>query len=123
MPLETLFSNPNPTVPRTRSILSRFRSPLSKHSRNISEFYIEPENPWKTYSAGDIVKGYVTLTVAKGLDVTHLTVALHGYAKVYKHQVVPGEGNPEAELLVNGKGNSGFEYHGNGLASLFQDEI
>jgi arrestin-related trafficking adapter 9 len=123
MPLETLFSNPNPTVPRTRSILSRFRSPLAKHSRNISEFYIEPENPWKTYSPGDIVKGYVTLTVAKGLDVTHLAVALHGYAKVYKHQVVPGEGNPEAELLVNGKGNSGFEYHGNGLASLFQDEI
>jgi hypothetical protein len=97
--------------------------PLSKHSRNLPEFTIEPENPWKTYSPGDIVKGNVVLVVARGFDLTHLVVSLHGYAKVYKHRVVPGEGGPPAEILGNGKGSRGFEYHGNGLVSLFQDEI
>ena len=123
MPLETLFTNPNPTIPRSRSVLSRFTNPLSKHSRNLPEFYIEPENPWKTYSPGDIVKGNVVLGVARGFDVTHLVVSLHGFARVYKHRVVPGEGVPPSEILGCGKGSRGFEYYGNGLASLFQDEI
>lgn len=98
-------------------------NPLSKHSRNLAEFFIEPESPWKTYSPGDVVKGNVVLVVARGFDVTHLVVSLHGFAKVYKHRVVPGEGVPAADILGNGKGSRGFEYHGNGLASLFQDEI
>ena len=123
MPLETLFTNPNPPVSRSRSVLSRFKNPLSKHSRNLADFFVEPENPWKTYSPGDVVKGNVVLVVARGFDVTHLVVALHGFAKVYKHRVVPGEGVPAAEVLANSKGSRGFEYHGNGLASLFQDEV
>ena len=69
------------------------------------------------------MKGHVLLTPAKGFDITHLVVALHGYAKVYRNYVVPGEGAPEPDLLINGQGNSGFAYHGKGLATLFQDEV
>lgn len=123
MPLETLFTNPNPPVSRSKSVLSHFKNPLSKHSRNLADFFIEPENPWRTYSPGDNVKGNVVLVVARGFDVTHLVVSLHGFAKVYKHRVIPGEEAPAAEILASGKGSRGFEYHGNGLASLFQDEI
>ncbi|KIV94564.1 hypothetical protein PV10_02319 [Exophiala mesophila] len=122
MPLETLLTNPNPPVPRSRSILSYFSNPLSKHARNMFELVIEPEDPFRVYAPGQTVKGHIALTVTKGFDITHLVVALHGYAKVYKHQVTTGEPPPTAELLMTGKGPRSFEYHGNGLASLFQNE-
>ena len=123
MPLETLFSNPLPAISPSRSIISRITSPLAKRNRNISEFIVEPDHPYKVYSPGELVKGHVLLNVAKGFDVTHLVTCLHGYAKVYKNQVVPGEGN-----LANGipdirGGNQEVEYRGNGLVSLFQDEV
>jgi len=122
MPLETLLTNPNPSVPRPRSILSRFANPLSQHARNVFELAVEPEDRFRIYSPGQLVKGHVVLTVLKGFDITHLVVALHGYAKVYKHQIAPGEGLPALESLVQAKGTRGVEYHGNGLASLFQEE-
>ena len=122
MPLESLLQNPNPEVPRQRSILSRFSNPLSKHARNMFEVSIEPEDPFKVYSPGEAVKGNVVLTVLKGFEITHLVLALQGYARVYKHQIAPGEGLPVSDSLINGKGSKGFEYHGNGLASLFQEE-
>ncbi|KAJ9606213.1 ph-response sensor protein [Cladophialophora chaetospira] len=86
------------------------------------EIAIEPEDPFRTYSPGQKVKGHISLTVLKGFDITHLVVALHGYAKVYKHQIPSGEGVPEPEGLTNGQGSRGVQYHGNGLASLFQHE-
>ena len=122
MPLESLLHNPNPEVPRSRSLLSRFSNPLAKHARNMFEVAIEPDDPFKVYSPGEAVKGHIVLTVLKGFDITHLVVALQGYARVYKHQVAPGDGVPVADCLVNGKGSRGFEYHGNGVASLFQEE-
>ncbi|EXJ65510.1 hypothetical protein A1O7_01851 [Cladophialophora yegresii CBS 114405] len=122
MPLESLLTNPNPPVPRPRSILSFLTNPLAKHARNMFDITIEPEDPFRTYSPGQTVKGHVILTVLKGFDITHLVVALHGYAKVYKHQIPPGEGVPAAEGLLNGQGSRGVQYHGNGLASLFQQE-
>lgn len=122
MPLESLLTNPNPAVPRSRSILSYFSNPLAKHARTMFDIAIEPEDPFRVYSPGQTVKGHVTLTVSKGFDITHLVIALHGYAKVYKHQIPPGEGLPAPEGLMNGKGPRGPQYHGNGLASLFQHE-
>ncbi|OQV05514.1 Arrestin or S-antigen, domain-containing protein [Cladophialophora immunda] len=122
MPLESLLTSPNPPVPRPRSILSYLSNPLGKHARNMFDIAIEPEDPFRVYSPGQIVKGNVVLTVFKGFDITHLVVALHGYAKVYKHQIPPGEGLPAPEGLINGKGSRGVQYHGNGLASLFQHE-
>jgi hypothetical protein len=83
---------------------------------------IEPEDPFRTYSPGQTVKGHIVLTVHKGFDITHLVVSLHGYAKVFKHEVSRGETVPTPEIITNGKGQRGFEYHGNGLASLFQNE-
>lgn len=122
MPLESLLQNPNPEVPRSKSILSRFSNPLAKHARTLFDLSIEPEDPFKVYSPGEIVKGHIVLTVLKGFDITHLVVGLHGYARVYRHQITPGDGHPLAEAIVNGKGTRGFEYHGSGLASLFQEE-
>ncbi|KIX00324.1 uncharacterized protein Z518_10463 [Rhinocladiella mackenziei CBS 650.93] len=122
MPLESLLTNPHPAVPRSRSLLACFSNPLGKHARNMFDLAIEPDDPFRVYSPGQTVKGHVILTVSKGFDITHLVIALHGYAKVYKHQVAPGEGLPAPEGLMNGKGTKGFQYHGNGLASLFQNE-
>ncbi|KAK5952782.1 ph-response sensor protein [Knufia fluminis] len=122
MPLETLFANPTPPVERSKSILSRFSSPLTKRSGKIFDFEIEPEHPHKTYKPGDSVKGQIVLSVFKGFEITHLTISLHGFARVFKHQATPGDHKNVPEQLVNGKGSHGFEYHGNGLASLFQDE-
>ncbi len=122
MPLESLLVNPNPPVPRARSLLSFFTSPFSKNARNLFDLAVEPEDPFRVYSPGQPVKGFVVLTVIKGFEITHLTISLHGYAKVNKHQRLPGEGLPASEGLVNGKGTRGFQYHGNGLATLFQTE-
>ncbi len=122
MPLESLFRNPTPPEPRPRALFSFLTNPLGKHARNIVDIAIEPEDQFRTYSPGQTVKGHITLTVLKGFDITHLVVALHGYAKVYKHQIPPGEGVPEPEGLTNGQGSRGVQYHGNGLASLFQNE-
>jgi hypothetical protein len=97
-------------------------NPLGKHSRNIFDIAIELDDPFRTYSPAQKVKGHISLTVQKGFDITHLVVALHGYAKVYKHQIPPGDGLPAPEGLVNGQGSRGVQYHGNGLASLFQQE-
>lgn len=122
MPLESLLTNPNSAAPRPRSILSYFSNSLSKHARNMFDLVIEPEDPFRVYSPGQTVKGHVILSVTKGFDITHLVIALHGYAKVYKHQIAPGEGLPPPESLMSGKGSRGFQYHGNGLATLFQHE-
>ncbi|KIW82927.1 hypothetical protein Z517_02170 [Fonsecaea pedrosoi CBS 271.37] len=122
MPLESLLTNPNPPVPRPRSILSFLSNPLGKHARNMFDMTIEPEDPFRVYFPGQIVRGNVVLTVLKGFDITHLVVALHGYAKVYKHQIPPGEGLPAPEGLINGQGSRGVQYQGNGLVSLFQHE-
>ena len=86
------------------------------------ELAIEVDDPFRVYSAGDTVKGHIVLTVTKGFDITHLVVSLHGYAKVFKHQVTNGEGLSTGDFILNGKGSRGFEYYGNGLASLFQQE-
>ncbi|KAK5330037.1 ph-response sensor protein [Exophiala xenobiotica] len=122
MPLESLLTNPNQAVPRSRSILSYFSNSLGKHARNMFDVAIEPEDPFRVYSPGQSVKGHVLLTVSKGFDITHLVIALHGYAKVYKHQIPPGERLPAPEGLATGKGTRGFQYHGNGVATLFQNE-
>ncbi|ERF72369.1 hypothetical protein EPUS_07531 [Endocarpon pusillum Z07020] len=122
MPLDTLFSSPASSISRRSSILSRFTAPLANRNRNIAEFYVEPDNPWKSYFPGETIKGCVVLTVAKPLAITHLVVCLHGHARVYKNQVVPGDGLAASGFLGPGRGRRGVEYLGNGFASLFEDE-
>lgn len=122
MPPNSTSNDTNAPGEQPKSFLSRFSSPLSKRSAKIFELEIEPEHPHKIYRPGDSVRGQVVLTVFKGFDITHLTISLHGYARVFKNQCTPREANDLPDQLVNGKGSHGFEYFGNGLASLFQDE-
>ena len=123
MPLETIFTRPAPSISRRSAILSRFTAPLASRNRNISEFYVEPDNPWKSYFPGETVKGCVVLTVTKPLPVTHVVSCLHGHARVYKNQVVPGDGLAASGFRGPGRGSRGVEYLGNGFTSLFEDEI
>ncbi|GBF62161.1 pH-response regulator protein [Trichophyton mentagrophytes] len=113
------------TVPPTRhrSILSKLTSRFGNRNRNISEFYVQPDDPWKSYHPGEIVKGAVVLTVVKPVRITHLVVCLHGYAKVFKNTVGPGEHAEESGYLGPGRGRRDGEYLGNGFTSLFEDEV
>lgn len=122
MPLDTLFSNPLPSITRPGALFSRFTAPLATRNRNVSEFYVEPEDPWKSYSLGQTVRGCVILTVSKSLPITHLVVCLHGHARVYRNQVAPGDGPAASGFLGPGRGTRGVEYLGNGFTSLFEDE-
>ncbi|KAK3950991.1 pH-response regulator protein palF/prr-3 [Pseudoneurospora amorphoporcata] len=97
--------------------------PLRSRTRNIADFHIRPDDPHRKYSAGDHVQGAVVLTVVKPVRITHLTVLLHGYVRVYKG---PGAQNNEpvrspAEIHnISSRGERKKYY--NGYASLFQDE-
>ncbi|KAJ5676005.1 Arrestin-like N-terminal [Penicillium macrosclerotiorum] len=114
------------TVPVSRnrnSFLSKFRSPLGNRNRSITDFYIEPDDPWRSYFPGDVIKGTVILTVIRPVRITHIVVCLHGYVKVFKNAVPAGETIPDFGFLGPGRGRRGAEYMGNGLATLFEDEM
>ncbi|KAH8884468.1 hypothetical protein GQ53DRAFT_730673 [Thozetella sp. PMI_491] len=110
--------------PSSRSFFSRFGLPIrSRSARNIADFHVSPTDPHRKYAAGDHVHGAVVLTVIKPIRITHLTVSLHGFVRVYKGHAAGGNEpivNP-AEVPASG-GGSRFKYFGNGHASLFQDE-
>ena len=114
------------TAPASRnfnSFFSKFRSPLGQRNRSITDFYIEPDDPWRSYFPGDIIKGTVSVTVVRPVRITHLVVCLRGYVKVFKNAVPAGEATPELDFLGPGRGRRGAEYMGNGLATLFEDEV
>jgi arrestin-related trafficking adapter 9 len=104
----------------SRSFFSRFSLPIrGSRARHIADFHISPKEPHRQYNAGDHVHGAVNLTVLKPIRLTHLTVTLHGYVRVSKGPAVA-----ERELttpVLNGRPDA--QYHGNGYASLFQDEV
>lgn len=105
---------------KARSLLSRLTQPLRSRTRNLADFHIKPLEPHRKYSPGDLVKGSVVLTIIKPVRITHLTVALHGFIRVYKH---PNGAGDHFEPSVTSQGNSNTsKYFGNGHASLFQDE-
>lgn len=95
--------------------------PLRSRTRNIADFHIRPDDPHRKYSAGDHVQGAVVLTVVKPVRITHLTVLLHGYVRVYKG---PGAQNNEPVRSPAEIGSSRGERkkYWNGYAPLFQDE-
>ena len=107
-----------------RRILSRITSPFATKSRSITDFYIQPDDPHKQYSPGELVTGSVRLRVLRPTRVTHVVVSLHGYAQVFKNPGSPGEGfRGTPGYLGNGGGKKSAEYFGNGFASLFEDEL
>ena len=105
------------------SLLSKFRSQLGQRNRGITDYYIEPDDPWRAYFPGDAIKGTVVLKVVRPVRITHLVVCLHGFVKVFKNTVPSGEAAPEVGFLGPGRGRRGAEYLGNGLATLFEDEV
>ncbi|OQE46023.1 hypothetical protein PENCOP_c001G03393 [Penicillium coprophilum] len=123
-----MSANPptQPTLPASRnrnSLLSKFRSPLGQRNRGITDFYIDPDDPWRSYFPGDVIKGTVVVTVVRPVRITHIVVCLHGYVKVFKNAIPAGEATPDLGFLGPGRGRRGAEYLGNGLATLFEDEV
>ncbi|OCK79338.1 hypothetical protein K432DRAFT_383139 [Lepidopterella palustris CBS 459.81] len=117
----------NAELPQTsapaRSLFSRLKSPLQSKARNFSEFCIQPDDPHRQYSPGDVITGSVILKVIKPLRITHLVVALHGYVQVFKNPNSPGDGfRAYSNTIGSGKGKKSPSYFGNGFASLFDDE-
>jgi len=113
-----------PTTSPRRRIISKIASPFTSKSRTIPDFYVQAEDPHKSYSAGDIVRGSVIVKIVKPVRVTHIVVALHGYVQVYKTpNSPPSEGfRAHNSLLGKGRGKKSGEYFGNGFATLFEDE-
>ncbi|OTB07646.1 hypothetical protein M426DRAFT_71704 [Hypoxylon sp. CI-4A] len=104
------------------SLFSRLTSPLRSRTRNLADFHIRLHEPHRQYSAGDHVRGHVILSVVKPIRITHLTVALHGFVRVYKHAGAGAQPGPVNPAIISHDRNRNVRYFGNGLASLFQDE-
>ncbi|OTB11600.1 hypothetical protein K445DRAFT_36090, partial [Daldinia sp. EC12] len=108
--------------PSRPSLFSRLTSPLRSRTRNLADFHVRLQEPHRQYSAGDHVKGHVILSVVKPIRITHLTVALHGYVRVYKHAGAAAQLSPVNPAVISHERSKSVRYCGNGLASLFQDE-
>ncbi|KAI9171565.1 pH-response regulator protein palF/RIM8 [Paramyrothecium foliicola] len=117
-PDDSRSTTPTPSRP---SLLSRLSLPLTLRNRNrhVADFHVRPDEPYRNYSAGNHVRGAVVLAIVKPVRMTHLVVTLHGYVHVVKDPVAMAKAQPAAP-----RGGSSVrpQYHGNGLASLFQDE-
>ncbi|KAJ6445872.1 pH-response regulator protein palF/RIM8 [Purpureocillium lavendulum] len=115
---------PPATPPAARpSLFSRLSLPLPlrNRNRNLIDFHIRCDEPYKKYSAGDSVRGVVVLALVKPLRITHLVVSLHGYVRVLKDPASAAKAHLAPTLASHGPSRRP-QYHGNGLASLFQDE-
>ncbi|PGH12904.1 hypothetical protein AJ79_04004 [Helicocarpus griseus UAMH5409] len=123
MSFDPLPRSSTPSSVRSRSIISKFTDRFGNRNRNVAEFYVQLDEPYKAYFPGDEVKGSVILKVVKPIRITHLVLCLHGYVKVFKNAVAPGDGSEESGFLGPGRGRRHGEYLGNGFASLFEDEI
>ncbi|KOS16820.1 pH-response regulator protein palF/RIM8 [Escovopsis weberi] len=95
--------------------------PLRSRPRTITDFYIICDEPHKKYNATDPVRGTVVLVVTKPLRLTHLVVTLHGSVRVLKEPAAVAKVQ-SITTLPRGGSSSRPRYHGNGFASLFQDE-
>ncbi len=94
---------------------------MRSRNRNVLDFHIRPDEPHKTYSAGDTVRGHVNIAVLKAIRITHLVVALHGYIHVFKDASAKAKASV-SPVAPRGGISELPQYHGSGLASLFQDE-
>lgn len=114
------------SLPAAQTLLARFKTPFTPTKRNLTEYYIRSDEPYRQYSPGDTVKGAVLFTVIRPFRITHLVICLHGFVKVFNHARVAGEGSPYEGnhfSTVGGPGKRGSKYHGNGFLSLFDNEV
>ena len=112
----------SPIASTGRSFLSKFTSPLKSRTRNLADFHIKPAEPHRQYSPGELVKGAVILRIIKPIRITHLTVCLHGFVRVFKHPNDANDPLPVDAGLTASNDPRKSQYFGNGHASLFQDE-
>ncbi|QIX00264.1 hypothetical protein AMS68_005781 [Peltaster fructicola] len=106
-----------------RRLLSRFASGLASKPRSVVDFYIKLDDDGRHYSTADTVKGSVRLRVLKPIRITHIVVSLSGRAHVYKNPTAPAEFSQKSgSHSTSIKGKSAGQYHGNGLATLFEEE-
>lgn len=117
-------STPTSTSTSRPGFLSRLNLPrslpLHRRNRNVADFHIRPEEPYKKYSVGEHVRGAVILVIVKPVRITHLVVSLHGYVRVRKD---PATGSKAQNAITLPHGSSTRpRYHGNGFTTLFQDE-
>ncbi len=106
------------------SLLSRLGMPslsFRSRNRNVADFHVRADEPYKKYAPGDTVRGAVQLAVAKPIRLTHLVVALHGYVHVYRDASAAAKAQNTSVQPRSGTSELP-QYHGNGVASLFQDE-
>ncbi|PHH78580.1 hypothetical protein CDD83_3954 [Cordyceps sp. RAO-2017] len=107
------------------SLLSRLSLPLSlplrSRNRNVVDFHVRCDEPYRKYSAGDPVRGSVVLAVVRPLRITHLVVSLQGQVRVLKDPTSAAKAQLAAASSPGGS-SAQPQYHGNGFASLFQDE-
>ncbi|KAF1815156.1 hypothetical protein P152DRAFT_247483 [Eremomyces bilateralis CBS 781.70] len=115
--------SPKPSPASKASILSLLKSPFSSKIRPLVEFYVQPDDPHRSYSSGDAVTGSVVLKVIRPIRITHIVVCLHGYAQVYKNPNSPGDiYKSYGQSLSQGRTNKSGGYFGNGFVSLFEQE-
>ncbi|TGJ78246.1 hypothetical protein E0Z10_g10516 [Xylaria hypoxylon] len=121
--LDNVTNLPLDDPPPKSSLFSRLAAPLRSRSRsrNLADFHIRLKEPHRQYSARDHVQGYVILSVVKPVRVTHLTVTLHGYVRAFKSASAAAQVATVNPAIISHGGRNG-RYHGNGHASLFQDE-
>ncbi|PHH76506.1 hypothetical protein CDD82_3956 [Ophiocordyceps australis] len=110
------------TTSTRASLLSRLSLPLRSRNRNIVDFHIRCDEPYRKFSAGDSVRGCVVLVLVRPLRITHLVVCLHGFVRVLRDPVSMAKAHAAASPPVAVGPSLQPQYHGNGLASLFQDE-
>ncbi|KAJ8122800.1 hypothetical protein O1611_g9751 [Lasiodiplodia mahajangana] len=120
--LDNVSNLPLDDPPPKSSFFSRLAAPLRSRSRNLADFHVRLKEPHRQYSAGDHVQGSVILSVVKPIRITHLTVALHGYVRAFKNASAAAQLATTNPVIALHGGRNG-RYHGNGHASLFQDEI
>ncbi|KAL6814784.1 hypothetical protein V8C40DRAFT_109751 [Trichoderma camerunense] len=95
--------------------------PLRNRNRSVTDFHVRCDEPHRKYAAGDHVHGSVVLVVVKPVRITHLVVTLHGFVRVLRDPAGAAKVR-NITTLPQGGSSSRPQYHGNGFASLFQDE-
>lgn len=109
--------------PPKKSLLSFLSLPLRSRTRNrnLAEFFVKVDDPHRTYAAGERITGSVVISITKPIRITHLTVCLHGYVRVFKN-ATQLNAKPINPALAPSEAQKSFRYFGNGHAQLFQDE-
>jgi hypothetical protein len=125
MPARSTARSPSPASSTSKPrFVERLKKPFGGKARLFSDFFIQPDDPHRVYGPGDVITGSVVLKVTKPFSVTHIVVCLHGYSQVYKTPNSPGEGYRHYNtILASGKSRKSGGYYGNGLVSLFEDEV